>query len=401
MTNTVTTEARNASLEDLHALLSVQHEAKLDAVVPAAAIRSEGGVLHVAGLGVEAQAGLDPTAVGTFRPTSIMDGHLAEKLGIPTLYLRKLRAERTDLFDANVNGWLQGTGDLPDPRKFFLRTFRSQDLGGQGIARALLSDSYKPLDNLDALTAVLGGIRDSGADVEITSTNITETRMTVDVAAPGIAALAPVLLNGYRSPNGGWTLDRARQAAAREGKGFEPGQEPVVFAGFRISNSETGGGAFSITPRLTVLVCRNGLTMTQDALRSVHLGAKLQEGQVRWSDETMRKNLAVMASMATDAVTSFLDVDYVEMCVARLEEKAGVELKDPAKTVEVVGKALRFSEATQRGVFDHFIKGGQVTAGGVMNAITAYSQDDAVPADLAHDLEAVAVQALEMAAAAA
>ncbi|MEU7912281.1 hypothetical protein [Microbispora bryophytorum] len=32
-----------------------------------------------------------------------------------------------------------------------------------------------------------------------------------------------------------------------------------MFAGFVISNSETGCGAFTITPRLLVQVCRNGM----------------------------------------------------------------------------------------------------------------------------------------------
>ena len=47
------------------------------------------------------------------------------------------------------------------------------------------------------------------------------------------------------------------------------GAEPIVFAGFVISNSETGGGAFSVTPRLVVKVCNNGLTITADALRAI------------------------------------------------------------------------------------------------------------------------------------
>jgi hypothetical protein len=37
----------------------------------------------------------------------------------------------------------------------------------------------------------------------------------------------------------------------------------VVFSGFVISNSETGCGAFTLTPRLVVQVCRNGMTITR------------------------------------------------------------------------------------------------------------------------------------------
>ena len=61
--------------------------------------------------------------------------------------------------------------------------------------------------------------------------------------------LAPALLAGYRTPFTG--------AAGAD--------NPVVFAGFVITNSETGCGAFTLTPRLVVQVCRNGMTITRDA----------------------------------------------------------------------------------------------------------------------------------------
>jgi hypothetical protein len=56
------------------------------------------------------------------------------------------------------------------------------------------------------------------------------------VVAPGVRALAPALLAGYRSlfggrvyvPGGAWPPEQAR-AAAREGRGYEPGTEPVLF----------------------------------------------------------------------------------------------------------------------------------------------------------------------------
>ena len=38
-----------------------------------------------------------------------------------------------------------------------------------GVARALLSDSYKVIDNLDALMATLDGIRQAGVEVPSTA----------------------------------------------------------------------------------------------------------------------------------------------------------------------------------------------------------------------------------------
>lgn len=270
-------------------------------------------------------------------------------------------------------------GGDPDPRKLLVRTFRGDN--GEGVARAVLSDGYKIIDNLDVLTAALEGIRDAGVTVRFQGCDLTERRMYVRIEAPEVQALAPTLLRGYRSPYSGNSGD----------------ENPTVFAGFVLSNSETGGGAFQITPRLVVQVCNNGLTMTKDAMRAVHLGGKMDEGVIRWSDETQRKNLDLVASQARDAVATFLDVDYMTMVIDRIEAQAEVELAKPAEAVQLVGQRLRFSEERTAGILDHFIRGGQVTAGGLLNAVTSYAQS-IEDADEAMEMEAQAVRAMELAA---
>ena len=110
--------------------------------------------------------------------------------------------------------------------------------------------------------------------------------MYVRVVCEQVAVLAPALLAGYRSPF----------------TGASGADNPVVFAGFVITNSETGCGAFTLTPRLVVQVCRNGMTITRDALRAVHLGERLEEGMVTWSGNTRDKTLALITAKTTDAV---------------------------------------------------------------------------------------------------
>ena len=377
--------ARNASLSDLATMLKDQNTRKVDVVAPATAIRSEQGVWVVDGVEPTITAdGVTDTA-GRYRPTPVADEGMAEKLGVPIRYLRKLRDERPDLYDANVNGWLHGhpaatdDGYRPvDPRSFLVRAFQ---VNGTGVARAFLSDRYRIVDNLDVLTAALEGVKASGVDVSITACDLTDRRMYVKVAAPAVAELAPDLLANYRSP---FTGDRGEE-------------NPTVFAGFVISNSETGGGAMTITPRLTVEVCDNGMTISKDALRHVHLGRQLDEGVIRWSDETQQRNLDLVASQARDAVATFLDVDYVRGALDRIRATAGTEVDEPTKVVQHVAKTLTFGQDAADGILDHFIRGGDTTAGGVMHAVTSYAQtvDDA---DRAAELEAGALAALELAA---
>lgn len=413
-------KTRNVGLKELSDLLKTQHAHKIDVVAPATKLRSVGGVIRVEG--TEAQLtdeGVTATD-GLYRPTDVFNETVADKLGIPTAYLKKLALSRPDLYDANVNGWLHGRTKVngggernvvhpADPRKFLFRGFRGDDAGAEGIGRALLSDGFGMIENIDVLFSALDGARGADATLDVVSCDLSERRMRVRLAAPSIRALAPTLLRNYRSPfdgdggtrrvgEGGWTVDRAREAARREGRFYEPGTEPVVFAGFDIGNSETGGGAFTITPVITAEVCGNGLKLTFDALRKIHLGSRMDEGIINWTEETKAKSLELVKLQTRDAVSTFLDVEYVEKAIAKIEEKAGIPVSKPAEAVKVIGQQLRFSQSTIDGILDHFLLGGQPTAGGVLNAVTSYAQTVADP-DEADEIEGAGIRALELAAA--
>ena len=415
--DTLTT--RNATLEDLAAILQTQKAEQLDVVASAGALWSKGGVLHVEGVG---EATLDEHGVtagtGRFVPTGVFDEGLAEKLHIPVAYLRRMRAEFPDLLDTNINMWLhgkqirraQGATDViraADPRKFLLRLFRGDN--GDGVARALLSERYKTIDNLDILTAILTVVRNSGVEVEVAKADLTDRRMYVDLLAPQIANLAPVLLGGYRNPFEDPDVDAQRRGAGRpegelaywrgvaerDGMGYDPGTEPVVFAGLRISNSEVGDGAFSIVPRLVVQTCRNGMTISQDVVRNVHLGSKLEMGLIDWSEATQRKALELIMSKTSDALKAFLTPGYLASRLQKIEADAGKPVAEPTKTVEIVTQSCKFTNAETEGVLEFFIRGGQMTAGGIANAITAFSQT-LRDADRAHELDAQALRAMEL-----
>ena len=318
--------ARNVTLADLAAMLRNEQARKADIVAPAAAIRASGGQLIIDG--TEPVLGADGVTMttGTYTPTEVCDQGLADKLGIPAAYLRRLRVERPGLYDANVNGWLVG-----DRRKFLIRCLRPVTGNGPGVARAFLSDGYKRIDCLDVLMAALDGVRAAGVPVEVDGCDLTERRMYVRVVCEQVRVLAPALLAGYRSPFTG--------AAGAD--------NPVVYSGFVISNSETGCGAFTLTPRLVVQVCRNGLTITRDAIRAVHLGERLDQGPVTWSGNTLDKTLALITAKTADAVATFLDPGYTERVLRTVTAQAERPLADPQEAVAVVSQRLRFTDAQQ------------------------------------------------------
>ncbi|WNV85075.1 DUF932 domain-containing protein [Umezawaea sp. Da 62-37] len=364
------------SLDELLQQLREQQARQQDMVIPAHKMRiTPEGHLEVDQPRLSVN-GVDPTTL--FDLSRPFDAGIAGKLGVPAIYITRLRQHgMLSLFADNVNAWLAQEPNKP----FLVRTFSPRDNEDQGLARALLSDSYAFRDNLPLLTAVLDGIADRAADVEI-SGELTERRMYLRVFAPTITAEAPHLLEFYRSPfNGQFGRDN-----------------PVVAAGFEVTNSELSFGASTITPKLRVQVCDNGLTITEDALRTIHTGAKLDHGVVRYSVDTIRKELETATARTRDAARTFLDLPYMARKLDELARRAEVQVIDPKATIEHVGKVVGYTKTEQDVIFAHFTRGADPSAGGVLHAVTSAAQVLS-DADAAYDMERSALKALTVAAA--
>lgn len=398
----ITTEARDTDLAGLVDLLRKQNDVKYDVVVTQDRLSFADGQLVVAGAGaIVTDEGVTETDL-RFDPTEVFDGTMCERLGIPRAYFRTLRdrdlrvgidglrasydpeadvplaVRDVSVLDANVNGWLQA-----DPgKKMLVRAFHTGDPADTGIARAFLSDRFGVhIDNYDVILAALDAVRAAGVGFRLDGADLTERTMRVRLYSPDVVALAPTLLANYRSP-----FD-SRHGADR----------PIVWGGLEIRNSETGGGAFTIVPRFVVEVCTNGMTRPQDALREVHLGGRLDEGVVRWSGETQQRAVELVKAKTTDAVRSFLDREWVQAKVTEIEAQAGAPVADAVSTIERVGKACGYSQAEQASILDCFIRSGDLTAGGVMQAVTAAARG-VESSDRAMVLEDTALDVLALAA---
>jgi len=371
---------RHANLADLITLLQQQHRQKIDIVVPVSSLHLHDGSLEIAGIDPLVTEGGVTDLSGLYRPTSTVDADLATLLGIPLRYVRRMRDEHVGLLDTNVNEWASRATN-----QVLVRLFYGSDPDHpetSGIARAIRSDRYGLKDHLDTVLAVLDGMRDAGLTADnISSASLSDDHLYLFVEAPEIAAMAPKLLNGYRSP---WTTDDGTTL-------------PVVHAGFVVKNSETGGGALSVTPRIVVQICTNGLTMTKDAIRQIHVGQRLAEGQVDWAADTIAKSNELIHLQMRDAVSSFLTEDFLAAKIAELEETSDTPIKDVQNTIQVVAKQLAYTEDEAAGILGHFIKGGQLSAGGVMQAVTSFSQT-IEDVDRQNAIEASGVEAMLAAA---
>lgn len=378
---------RKGSLSELASELEEQQARKVDLVVPTRDLWSHHGLAVVRDHGATKLTTEGVTSDHLYlTPSSVFDDGMVAKLSqtgrpVGRAFVRGLRETgRVDLVDQVYNGLLHGNKELnvpADDRSFFLRTFSPAADGQTGYARALLSNSYRPIDNWDVLGALLTGLQKAGFSGHVVrQADLTDNKMYIRISVPEVTALAPSLLRNYVSP-----YSRNRGA-----------DNPVVEAGIVITNSETGGAAFTITPELVVQICTNGLTIKQDMIRKTHLGSRLDDGVLKVSDETRQKNLELVASQTKDAIETFLDVSYMERAIAKIEDQSGEPVGDVTKAVETIVSRPAFSKDDMAGLLSAFFDGGDRTRGGLVNAITAYSQtvDDA---DKAYEMDADAFTA--------
>lgn len=336
-------------LENLVTKLEEQRSLQKDIVAPASKLRmQQDGIIVVSS--DESQF---------FKPNKLFTSQIATKLGIPAQYYQKMMQTRPQLLADNVNGWL----DHAPAKKYLMRTF--EGLENMGIARAFLSDRYHIIDNYDVLLAALEAIKESGVNIDITKAEVTDNRMYLHVVCPEVEHAADDFLREYLKENDA------------KGNG--------IVSGFVISNSEVGEGTFEIRPRAVICKCNNGLVVKDDSYKRVHLGSRLDTGEVQWSERTQQKNYELIISQTQDAIKTFLSKDYLGRLVTKIAEASNIPLQHPIDTVQNVCKQLSITEQHKQSILAHFLKDGKHNAGGIMHAVTREAQN--MNADLQHETE--------------
>lgn len=364
-----TEDLKNLSLQEIVQALQTQNLLKQDFVIPSKYLRMDNTNLIV--LNEEKLDSLSKLLLETGISTeehdlqkielAVLDcchTQIGSRLDIPKKYYDKMLANTMahHILDYNVTSWF----NIKNENNFLLRTFIDKEKK-TGIARAILSDRYNVLDNYDVMLATLDAIRESGINVQIESGDITDTKFYMRFICPDIEMDAPDILKNYRVPDG-----------SKGGNG--------IISGFVISNSETGNGKFSISPRAVVLACRNGMIFKNDAFQKTHLGSKMEEyTTIDWSEETRQKNYELVCSQVKDAIKYYASEEYLGAKIHELVEKGNKELNHPIETIKNVSKHLSISEEKESSILNYFIKSGDTNAFGVTQALTYFAQHNASP----------------------
>lgn len=240
----------------------------------------------------------------SINPTA--QAQLASSLGIPGPYLKRL---------IETDGWRDLGAMLlrehcqRDPKRVMFRCM------GERL-RAVLSDRYQDIDNLDVLAIV-------AELVEKHRWSVWDLRYSDDGGMFKIVVVDP--------------------RAEVELGGDAPGHHRVrrfatVYPMVTVSNSETGHGSCRLDWGAIDGGCANGLLFGQ-LMAQNHLGIKHNDdGLVEWSNERRRAKVELVTLTARDLLVQGMDQDRFCERLQPVEERMNQELGEPTKVIENLGK---------------------------------------------------------------
>ena len=277
------------NLQEVLVELDRQNKAKQDFISPAQGmrLREDGHTFELNHLTTDRQM--------TFGTTSLFHRQVASALGIPAKYYDLMQSQKPELLAENVNAW------FADRTSSYM--VRSMDYGSGQVARALLSERYRRIDNMEIATSVLPLF--AGNDqYEVMSCEVTENRLYLKV------------------------VNHRLEMEVRKGD--------IVQAGVMISNSEVGLGAVSIQPLVYRLVCTNGMVVNDMGERRHHVGRQakaVEDSFTLYSDETMEAEDKAFLLKLRDTTMAAIDEARFAQVVGRLQESMAVPITGKVQDV--------------------------------------------------------------------
>lgn len=179
------------------------------------------------------------------------------KLDIGTRYITKCLLRDQALVNHNLNFWIENTKD----RNFMIRAYERDN---KKIARAILTDRYKRIDNDVIATKAINRMLDVGCEIK---------HADYDGDNLSITGVFPEI--------------EGNVAGERE-------VDDIIQAGITITNNEVGGGSFKVLPFLYRLVCTNGMVAPSfvGTFLAKHVGKKVTDtDEDNQGEESLEKML--------------------------------------------------------------------------------------------------------------
>lgn len=242
---------------------------------------------------------------------------LANRIGVQAGYLRRCSGELTDLRAENVNRWLQR---IPNDKRFFVRMDGNE-------CRAILSTSYKPLDNLEILDMVFDQYYHQ------------EQWMRVNLELDATEMMAQIF----------WISDEYSVTARKSGD--------TSRLGVHIGNSEVGFHSVEFAAYIYRLVCTNGMVISEKiSYRRTHL-----------------MDSSKLSGLISEALPEIIQsLPRIGNTYRRSME---IEVPNPIRELERLCERFKLTKEQQSLVFLNFQLNPDYTLFGIANAFTGAANE--------------------------
>ena len=237
-------------------------------------------------------------------------GQLAEKMNVPSQYLRAL---------AHGNEWqrhlaatvLNEHSSWTQRQRVLVRSVGTE-------VRGVLSDSYRRFNRIEILTAFVEEAGRQGA--VIADAKMTDTKIWAETILPAPVTI-PTLKNG----------------------------DVVIFMGARFSTSDYGDGAVDMRAFLLNGVCLNGM-VRESVMKQIHLGARLPDN-LQLSNKTYELDTQTTVSATRDLTKSLFSRDAIMQKAIEIQGASEIDVDfdtELRKLVKVGSLNRSDSESVQK-----------------------------------------------------
>jgi hypothetical protein len=263
---------------------------------------------------------------GQFPILPLAHNHIGFRTGIPAKYYDAMLAEAPDLLANNINTWFR-----LHHKKRMVRTLASN-------MRAFMSNKYQRIEN-EAIAEVALPILYDIPGVQIPSCEVTDRHLYIHFVVPSI------------------------QGEVKVGD--------VVQCGGIISNSEVGEGSASVSGLIWRLRCLNGMK-TADTFRKTHVGRAVDDSEELWADDTRKVDDNLVLLKMRDMVRAVVDETRFRAHLDALKDLTKPKVTgNPERAIEVLAQKVGINETEKGGVLRALIEGADLSAWGLINAVTA------------------------------
>lgn len=263
----------------------------------------------------------------------------------PMSYVNHMRSNKKgNLIADNFNEWF--SKPIHDHTRRMYRGMKTQfprTANDSGNWRSFHSNRFKRVDHehvLDGVMPELEALAEEYGDIKVASLGLTDDKMYIKVLFPETEAKAI---------------------------------GDVVQFGLSIGNSEIGKGLAYVSPLVYVLRCLNGMVLPDLGVKTRHVGsAILEDGYIDYGDDTVESDQKTVMLKLRDTIKSVCSHENRNKILNKINESSdSSKVSNPMKAVEKTAKLFNFTEKELQDTTLSFVKRGDYSKWGMVNAVTA------------------------------